>query len=214
MVAADPAGAYRLRGLAFGAAVGFEAAFGRRRVIIADGAYQFGWGAGAEVRDADGAAMATVGFTTHEVDVGVAAGARLAGWTLAGRLGYHYEAALIGDLDNPARLPSEHLQGPTVGARVDLAIGRLWLRAGGDLLVAGERAQTNGLEDGTATEVSALFGHAGAGYQLRGLRIDAGYRLGHQRTTWSGPAPRQPGAGGATRSDRAQTVTLGVSRRF
>ncbi len=214
MSGADPAAGYRLRGTALTAGVGVDARFGRRAVVIADGSYGFGWGAGAEVRDADGAAMATVPFTTHEVDVGVAGGARLGAALVAARVGYHYEAALVDSLDNAARLPSEHLQGLMIGARGELALGPVGVRAGVDLVVAGERAQSIGLQDGMTSDASALFAQAGAGYTVRGLRIEGGYRFGRQHTAWEGPSSRQPGSSGASRTDRSHAITLGVSRRF
>jgi hypothetical protein len=214
MTAVDPVAAYRLRGLGVAAAVGIDAVFGRRAVIAVDGAYGYGYAPGADVRSPDGAAMATVSLSMHEVDLGVGGGARAGAGLFTARLGYHYEAALVDDLNNAAHLPSEHLHGPVLGARAELAARRLWLRVGADLMVAGQRAQTTGLEDGTPQRVSALFGQAAAGCTVHGLRVETGYRLTQQRTEWSGPSVRQPGGGGASRSDRSHTVTVGISRRF
>lgn len=214
MSAADPTADYSATATTPTIAVGAEVETGKRAVLAGDLAYAFGYGGGgAHFTDGAGATR-DVGFSTHEVDVGVSGGARFGPGLVAARLGYHYEALLVNHLD-PAYLPSEHIHGPTAGVRAEVASRRVWLRAGAEIMFAAQREQTSGLEDGTSASASLYLAELAAGFAAtRSLRVDAGYRYMQSRTEWTGPSMRQPGIDGLNRSDHAHAFTLGVSKVF
>lgn len=166
-----------------------------------------------------------IGFTAHEVNVGVAGGYDLGnayGIALYGRLGFHFGILQVDSTDmaeNPAALPSESLQGVTVGAHVMAArlTEKLGVAAGLDLLaVAGQRSQTEGLEDGSESSVGlTMWGALRGVYHVSNmLGIEASYRLASAKTTWTGSAGRPHNATEANRSDLAHLVSVGAGLVF
>jgi hypothetical protein len=133
---------------------------------------------------------------------------------LALRGGVHYDAFLAANVDNAGMLPRERLLGATLGARVDIAPdrSRVAIPARFDALVVGGRAQTSGLEDGSASTARALWGGATMRYALsQRFAVFGGYDFGRASTEWTGMSVRQPGATRTRRVDTAQLVQLGIS---
>jgi hypothetical protein len=157
-------------------------------------------------------------FSTHEANAGLSVGYRVAdsfgGTVAAARIGVHYGVFSPHDIYNHGKLPRESLTGATAGLRFHLPIlyDGLSLAIEADVLLAGQRAQTTGLEDGTVTEVSAAWGGATFSYPLsRRLGVQAGYRFGTASTTWEGPSARQPDATEASREDREHLLAVGLA---
>ena len=141
------------------------------------------------------------------------------------RVGYYYGKFGIHDVSNfevnLAYLPSELLQGITVGASLDIPhwSDKLGFRAAVDALYPnGKRTQTQGLEDGDASKVFAFWGTAGMTYQWKpNLAIEVGYRYSYAKTDWVGEAEasmRPHGATVAARKDVGHTAMLGVGKQF
>jgi uncharacterized protein YgiM (DUF1202 family) len=156
-----------------------------------------------------------IAFSTLAVDGGVRAGTRLRDrFDLAARVGAHYDAFVTADVDNAGTLPRERLLGATLGARIDVSPpgSRVTASVRFDVLVAGDRAQTAGLEDGMSSSATALWGSATARYRLAAhLALQIGLELGRAATTWSGTSSRTPGVMRARRIDTTQLLQLGLS---
>jgi SH3-like domain-containing protein len=182
--------------------------------LAADGQYQYiGGGSGmsyvSQANTVDG-----ISFAMHEFGAGGQLGYGTERMAVRGRLGYYQGSYEVTALDNPARLPRERLSGPTVGLRGHFALPRWRLLAGAqaDLLFAGKRQQTAGLQEGTAVEESTT-GWLGTSlsYHLgQRLTLDASYRFRWSDASWSGPSSRQEGVSSSERSERSQTILLGV----
>jgi uncharacterized protein YgiM (DUF1202 family) len=171
---------------------------------------------------------ADIGFTHHEITAGARAGYNFQndkGMVAYGRVGYYYGKFGIHDVSNfetnLAYLPSELLQGITVGASLDIPhwSDKLGFRAAVDALYPnGKRTQTVGLEDGDASKVFAFWGTAGVTYQWKpNLAIEVGYRYSYAKTDWVGEAEasmRPHGATVAARKDVGHTAMLGVGKQF
>jgi SH3-like domain-containing protein len=157
----------------------------------------------------------TIAFRTLAGDAGVRIGARVRRvFDLALRAGGHYDAFVAVDVENAGRLPRERLLGATLGARVDIAPerSRFAVTARFDALVVGGRAQTSGLEDGSASTARALWGGATMRCALsRRFVVFGGYDFGRASTEWTGMSVRQPGATRTRRIDTAQLVQIGIS---
>jgi SH3-like domain-containing protein len=157
----------------------------------------------------------TIAFSTLALDAGVRAGARLGrAFELALRAGGHYDAFVVADVDNTGMLPRESLVGLTLGARVDLVPPRSRVAATAhvDALVAGARAQTPGLEDGTSSTARALWVGVGLRIRLsRRISLDSAVELARATTTWSGMSSRDPSVTSAHRVDSAQVILVGLS---
>jgi SH3-like domain-containing protein len=156
-----------------------------------------------------------IAFRTVAGDAGVRIGARVRrAFDLALRAGGHYDAFVAVDVANAGRLPRERLLGATLGARVDIAPerSRFAVAARFDALAVGGRAQTSGLEDGSASTARALWGGATMRYALsQRFAVFGGYDFGRASTEWTGMSVRQPGATRTRRIDTAQLVQLGIS---
>lgn len=177
--------------------------------------------------DADGNA-ADIGFLQHEIMVKAVAGYNMqndSGTVAYGRLGYHYGQLTINNVgdftQNLAYLPSEILQGITVGAALDMP--RLREKIGARLVVdalypSGKRTQTQGLEDGAVSSVFAAWVTGHVSYQWKeNLTLDAIYRYSYAKTDWQGAAMgsmRPTGATTAARKDVGHNVMVGVGRNF
>jgi uncharacterized protein YgiM (DUF1202 family) len=154
-------------------------------------------------------------FSTVDADAGLRAGMRVRRiYVLALRAGMHYDAFVAKDVENAATLPRERLLGGTAGARADISPpgSRFAATVHADVLVAGTRKQTPGLEDGTASSAKAVWGGMVVRVQLAAhISLIAAYDFGHLTTTWSGDSVRMPGVTHAKRIDSTQLVQLGLS---
>jgi hypothetical protein len=115
-------------------------------------------------------------------------------------------------------LPSDRVLGMAIGIGLDMpALFHLFNRAFGLHLYAGaiapaSRAQTAGLEEGTAsTTYGAAFGGF-LSYQLyKGLDLDAAYSYGFAATHFSGQANRNLTITSADRGSAQHLLTIGFS---
>lgn len=153
-------------------------------------------------------------FSIIELDGGVRGGWRRGAIEVALRAGVHYGAFLADDVDNPGRLPRERLLGATAGGAITIAPRRSRVRVDvhGDVLVAGDRKQTPGLEDGMTNDARALWVGAALRYRLapRWSALGA-FRVSRATTSWQGPSVRQPDVTTADRVDTSQILELGVA---
>jgi hypothetical protein len=156
-----------------------------------------------------------IAFRTVASDLGVRVGVRVRrAFDLALRAGGHYDAFVAADVNNAGRLPRERLKGLVLGARVDIAPGRsrFTITARFDVLAVGTRAQTSGLEDGTATSARALWSGLTLRYPLlHRVGVFGGYDASRASTEWSGMSVREPGVTRTRRIDTAQLVQIGVT---
>lgn len=171
---------------------------------------------------------ADIGFIQHELSLGGSVGYNMknkSGMVIYGRAGYHYGKLSInnvGDFEqNLAYLPSEILQGITIGAHADLPrlTDKMGLRLGVDALYpSGKRTQTKGLEDGAVSSVFAAWAVGHLVYQWKpNLTLEGIYRYSYSKTDWLGAAEgtmRPHGATEAARKDVGHTAMVGLGRQF
>lgn len=160
-----------------------------------------------------------ISFLTHDAEVGANLGYRLLDGllTVAGSGGFHYSVFRVDKLDNVAYLPSERLTGVTAGGLVELALGggKYTVRGAFRTLIGGKRAQTAGLEDGTASTAGAWWANLDLDYALfSAFDLAAGYTFEHASTQWAGPSARRPGVTAARRKDNNHLLYVGVGRAF
>ncbi len=153
-------------------------------------------------------------FTVFEAEAGARLGVHHGAFDAALRGGLHYGAFLAEEIANAGRLPRERLFGATAGVRADIAPARsrVVVSLAFDLLVAGDRQQTPGLEDGQTSDAGALWTSATVRYRLD-QRWSALGTLSFTRatTSWRGPSVRQPDVTAADRVDRSEIVQVGVA---
>ncbi len=214
-------GNYAVATGAMTSAVGARAGYSHGRLQLAvEADYRTSYSSpGIHYEPSAGGGMGDVGFMTHDASAVVIAGARIAdafgGTSARARGGYHYQAFLVDQLDNIARMPSESLAGPTVGAELSLprAIGGTSLEVGLDVMVGGHRAQTEGRTDGTSSSAGALWVTTRLQHSLvAGFDLVLTHQYGHARTEWTGPSDRDTAETWANRTDSSQTVVIGVGR--
>jgi hypothetical protein len=211
---------YRLSARSYGAGIAFEAVAYRKDELsgVLDARYQGSVGSPGVQFATGEAGTGYVPFTTHDVDVGGRVGWTFGGWVRAsGRIGYHADILHVEKVDNVGKMPSEVLRGYTVGAAVEAPFhGSGWSgRAGIDTLVGGKRKQTVGLEDGAPGAAKASWITLAIGYALSDkLCAELGYRRATWSTRWSGTSAREADITSASRSDKAQLVSLGLSQSF
>ena len=154
-------------------------------------------------------------FSTVDVDAGARAGLRVRRlWELAVRGGVHYDAFVASNVENAGMLPRERLLGATVGARADISPPHTRFAATihADVLAAGSRKQTPGLEDGTDSTAHAFWGGMRVRVLLtRHVSLLSGYDFGRMTTRWTGESVRMPGVTSARRVDSSQLVQIGLS---
>jgi uncharacterized protein YgiM (DUF1202 family) len=154
-------------------------------------------------------------FSTVDLDAGARASVRVRQlWELALRGGVHYDAFVAQYVDNAGMLPRERLLGATLGARADIAPPHTRFAATihADVLVAGSRKQTPGLEDGTDSTAHAFWGGMRVRVLLtRHVSLLSGYDFGRMTTRWTGESVRMPGVTSARRVDSSQLVQIGLS---
>jgi hypothetical protein len=193
-----------------------------------DYAKALGGGVPYDADPADATPPVNIGITLHNVNVRALAGIDLkkkSGMTLFGRLGYRYQGFLVTDVANftanPARLPSEVVKAPTLGAA--LAIPRLTEKLGikfslDAILFAASVKQTVGLEDGTAPSVKAISLGTDFTYKIKkSFSLMATYNLNYMAIDFGAPmmsSMRNHMGTNVTRTDIFHVVTFGVSKPF
>ena len=180
------------------------------------------------IRYSDGENSVNIGYKVHQLDLGVRGGKKLSkksGMAAYGRLGYHYERFGINNVSdfekNLAYLPSEILQGPTIGAIFEMPklTEKFALRAGFDYLkFLASRKQTVNLEDGATASPSALWLNLGTVYDWKtDWKITGDYQFTYAKTAWSGTVEgsmRPQQATSASRKDSLHLLTIGLGRTF
>ena len=170
----------------------------------------------------------TTGFTLHNLNLRGTAGydlKRASGAMVFARLGYHREAFMVANKDdlekNNAKIPSEIIGGPMVGAA--FAMPRLTARLGLDvhldaMLVGASVTQTKNLEMGTGGSAKRFLFGAGVTYRWKpSMDFRGSYDLSYGSVSFDGAAAGslrgQTGAS-AKRSDLYHMVTLGIGKAF
>ena len=190
-----------------------------RIVVALDSEYRLTYSSpGVHYQNAGGA-DGDISFSMHEVHAGGQVGLRLANktFTVAARAGYHYSTFVVDDVDNPGRMPREHLQGLRLGGRAHFApqSSAFVLRGGFDMLANGSRNQTPGLEDGTESTAGAWWAFAGFDYPVtEHINMSARYSYERATTDWTGQSTRQPDVSEASRSDQSHLLYAGITRSF
>jgi hypothetical protein len=169
----------------------------------------------------------TIGFSFHNLNLRALGGYDLEdkrGMIAFGRLGYHYESFQVANVSdftqNTAKIPSQIIKGPTIGA--GLAIPRLTdslgVQAGLDLLLIGGRLeQTKNLEDGTGPGAKALYFGSALNYRWKPkIDIQGTLDIGYTSISFDGAAPTSSmrghtGTGPSSGSDLNVTLAVGVS---
>ncbi len=180
------------------------------------------------IRYSDGENSVNIGYKVHQIDLGVRGGYKLSkksGMAAYGRLGYHYERFGINNVSdfekNLAYLPSEILQGPTIGGIFEMPTltEKFALRAGFDYQkVLASRKQTVNLEDGSTSSPSALWLNLGTVYDWKAdWKITGDYQFTYAKTDWSGTVEgsmRPQQATSASRKDSLHLLMIGLGRTF
>lgn len=180
------------------------------------------------IRYSDGENAVNIGYKVHQLDLGVRGGKKLSkksGMAAYGRLGYHYERFGINNVSdfekNLAYLPSEILQGPTIGAIFEMPklTEKFAIRASLDYLkFLASRKQTVNLEDGATASPSALWLNLGTVYDWKpAWKITGDYQFTYAKTSWSGAVDgsmRPQMATEASRKDSMHLLMIGLGRVF
>jgi hypothetical protein len=178
----------------------------------------------ADVDGPGGMPGVNIGLALHQVDLRLAFGKdfhRPSGLALFARLGYRYQGFLIDNVNsataNPAKLPSEVLQAPTVGAMLQIPrlTDKLGLRVAADAVVAGASlTQTKGLEDGKSPSAKMYCLGAVVTYAWKkGWDLQGSYELDLTSIDFGAPvAGNLRGHTGTdvSRSDNFSIVTAGL----
>lgn len=185
-------------------------------LIEAGGSYAFSVGRPG-IRLPDN--MGDISFLTHDAHVGAHIGYRFMDGllTVAGTGGFHFSVFRPDDIDNAAFIPSERLTGITAGGIVELAPGqgKYVIRSGFRVLIGGERAQTEGLEDGQISTANAMWASIDIDYAIwAAFDLVAGYTYERATTEWLGDSARRPGVTFAERTDNNHLLYMGLGRAF
>jgi SH3-like domain-containing protein len=170
----------------------------------------------------------TVGVSLHNVNARLLAGLDLkkqSGMMILGRLGYRYQGFLIADVadfsKNMARIPSEVVKAPTLGAGLSIPrlTNKIGLRFALDAILFGASVnQTVGLEDGATPSVTAIVLGAGVSYRfMAGLDLVAAYDLSYMGIDFGAPlmsSMRNHMGTRVTRTDIFHGVTFGIAKPF
>ncbi|HEY4178595.1 MAG TPA: SH3 domain-containing protein [Kofleriaceae bacterium] len=179
---------------------------------------------------ADGVAgsTSTTSFSMHSLNVRGMFGYdfhKSNGMIVFARLGYHFEQLLFKDAGNlatnMAKLPSETLKGPMIGAA--FAIPAITPKIGARIsldavLVGGSLSQTKGLEDGASPTAKKYVLGAGFTYRYKpGINIGIGYDLQRTSVSFGAPVPmsvRMHTGTGVSRTDTNHLFTFGLAKAF
>lgn len=169
---------------------------------------------------------ANIGITLHNVNVRLVGGLDLkkrSGMTVFGRVGYRYQGFLVNDVTNfaanPARLPSEVVKAPTLGAAlaIPLLTEKIGIKFSLDtVLFAASMRQTKNLEDGANPSLKAIGLGASLTYRLsKSFEVIAGYDLNYMGVDFGAPVMsslRDHMGTNVKRTDIFHTVTFGVAK--
>ncbi len=225
---------YNIGSSSFNLAVGAASLhpFKQNLYIGGEMAYDFAKALPGVAFDPDGTAgpiaSSTTGFSLHNFNLRAVIGYDLhkqSGMIVFGRLGYHYTSFQVNDVadlvKNTARLPSETLGAPTLGAAISLPrlTSKVGLRFSLDAVLFGASVkQTVNLEDGSQPTAKGATAGAGLTYRWRSdLDIQATYDLNYTSLSFGAPpasSMRGHMATSVSRSDVNHTIAFGVAKAF
>jgi len=168
------------------------------------------------------------GITLHNVNVRGLAGIDLkkkSGMAVFGRLGYRYQGFLVTDVanftTNPAKLPSEVVKAPTLGAALSIPrrTGKIGIKFALDAIrFAASVKQTVGLEDGAAPSVKAVVLGTDFTYKVsKSFELMATYNLNYMAIDFGAPVAssmRNHMGTNVTRTDIFHMLTFGIAKPF
>jgi hypothetical protein len=145
---------------------------------------------------------------------------RQTGMVVFARVGYVYAITDIHPgtdfTKNIARLPSETLQGFTVGANIEAPKfgDKVGIHVSVDALYpSGKLTQTP--EDGTSSELFAVWATGHVNYQWKpNLTLEWIYRFSYIKSQFEGASQRLNGGNKARRMDIGHTVMFGLGKKF
>jgi len=182
----------------------------------------------ADVDGPGGMPGVNIGLALHQLDLHAAFGKDLHksnGMVIFGRLGYRYQGFLVDNVTsttaNPAKLPSEVLQAPTIGAMLQIPrlTDKVGLRFALDAVLFGASlTQTKGYEDGASPSTKVYCVGATMTYKWK-KDIDLQGSYDFDLTSIDFGAPTAGNLRGHTgtnvsRTDYFHMVTFGVTRGF
>jgi len=170
----------------------------------------------------------TTGFTIHNLNVRAVGGYDLKkknGMMLFARLAYHYESFLIANVNdltkNNAKLPSEIIKGPMIGAALGIPrlTGKIGLRISVDaMLVGASVTQTKNLEDGANPSATKVTFGTGVTFRWKpGMDLQATYDLNYASLSFGAPmanSQRLHTGTGVARTDLNHMVAVGIAKAF
>ena len=170
----------------------------------------------------------TTGFTIHNLNVRAVGGYDLKkknGMMLFARLAYHYESFLISNVNdltkNNAKLPSEIIKGPMLGAALAIPrlTGKIGLRVSLDaMLIGASVTQTKNLEDGANPSATKVTFGTGVTYRWKpGMDLQVTYDLNYASLSFGAPianSQRMHTGTGVARTDLNHTVAFGIAKAF
>lgn len=223
-----PLGNYSIKSGSFVAGIGGDVIYDYSEdyLVAVDALFRY-VRASPGIRYVDGNTAGDIPFDMYHIDVGARAGYKLSsttGMAAYARVGYYYGKFAV-DPDpmvNLALLPSEILQGVTVGAMLDVPRfnEKISMQGGVSVILKslGTLTQTQGREDGNLSDSEAQFANARVDYQWKeNLKLNAGYQFSRHKTQWTGAAmgsDRGHDAVDARRVDMTHTLLVGVGRLF
>jgi len=212
---------YNVGSNAISLTVGLEAAFAYKQDYFIGGGIEYlGCVATPGIRYDDGTSAEDIGFKTHDLDVRLLGGydfhdsRQMTAWA---RVGYHLGITSFANLMNLADLPSETFRGPSIGAgvKVPKLTPKIGVTGTADVIYPGSRSQTVGNEDGAVDSAMAAWVSVVGDYAWNNpWSLQAGYRFGYAKTSWTGASNRVTGVTAASRRDLSHVLTLGVGRAF
>jgi hypothetical protein len=169
-----------------------------------------------------------IGLTFHNFNARLVAGIdfkKKSGMALFGRLGYHYQGYLVTDVTsmtaNPAKLPSETVKAPTIGAALSLPTftQKIGLRFDLDTILFGATVnQTLGLQDGTSPSVKAVDAGLTATYRWKkAFDLQVAYTLHYMGIDFGPPlmsSTRGHMGTNVARTDIFHMVSIGIAKPF
>ncbi|HSN29001.1 MAG TPA: SH3 domain-containing protein [Kofleriaceae bacterium] len=206
--------------------------YGKDYVLGADLSYTYAktvfGGVFADPDGPGGMPGVNIGMALHQLDLRAAVGKDLhkpSGMTIFGRLGYRYQGFLIDDVTNtaknPAKLPSEVFQAPTIGAMLAMPhlTDKLGLRVALDAAVFGTSVtQTKGYEDGVSPSAkAACLGVVFTYKWKKDMDLQGSYDFDYESIDFGKPtAMNLRGHTGTdvSRSDFFHIVSFGVVKGF
>jgi hypothetical protein len=166
-------------------------------------------------------------FTVHNLNVRAVGGYDLhkkSGMMILARLGFRYQAFLVSDVidftKNTAKLPSEVMKAPTIGAGLTIPklTDKIGLKFTLDAILLAGITQTKNLEDGAnPSEKGICLGGVFTYKWKKGFDLQGTYDLNYASVDFGAPmatSMRGHTGTGVSRTDIFHTVTFGITAGF